>query len=294
MAFREEEKRPSWVRTRVVSPTNSAIVRRSLSSMGLNTVCDLARCPNIGECWGKGHATFMILGDRCTRRCGFCAVVSGRPSGEVDEGEPERLAEAVRLLGLRHVVITSVTRDDLEDGGASVFAAAVRTIRWINPGTSVELLIPDMNGKWDSLKTVASSAPEVLGHNLETVRSMQWIRDGRASYERSLDVLSMVKDLDHHILSKSSIMLGLGEGREEVLQAMKDLLSVKVDLLTLGQYLPPQGSSLPLDRYIAPSEFADLRSAALALGFKGVMAGPMVRSSYGALDLMREAGAGIC
>jgi len=263
-------------------------------SSGLRTVCDSSRCPNLGECWGSGHATFMILGERCTRNCRFCAIPSGRPEGGVDEGEPERLAEAVRSLGLKHVVITSVTRDDLEDGGAGIFAAVVRNIRWMVPDTSVEVLIPDLQGDKESLEKVVSSSPDVLGHNLETVRSLQWVRDPKASYERSLDVLQMAKWFDPSSLTKSSLMLGLGEQREEIRQAMLDLLSAKVDLLTLGQYLPPLGSSLPLDRYVHPSEFDELRAMARSLGFKGVMAGPLVRSSYKALDLMREAGAGRC
>ncbi|MCG7844501.1 MAG: lipoyl synthase, partial [Methanomassiliicoccales archaeon] len=279
--------------TRAGSIISSDDLRRSLSCAGVRTVCDSSRCPNIADCWGRGHATFLMLGDTCTRNCLFCAVPHGPPS-IVDEGEPERLAEAVRSLGLKHVVITSVTRDDLEDGGASLFAAAVRNVRWMCPGTSLELLIPDMLGRRASLDTVMASAPEVLGHNLETVRSLQGIRDVKASYESSLDVLSYVKDVDGHVITKSSLMLGLGEEREEVLQAMKDLLSVNVDLLTMGQYLPPHGSALPLARYVLPSEFDELRSKALELGFKGVLAGPLVRSSYDALRLMNEVGAKRC
>lgn len=256
-------------------------------------MCDSSRCPNLGECWGRGHATFMILGENCTRNCLFCAVPHGPPSA-VDEGEPERVAEAVRSMGLRHVVITSVTRDDLEDGGSSSFAEVVRKVRWTCPGTSIELLIPDMQGHRPSLEKVVASAPEVLGHNLETVRSLQGIRDARASYERSLEVLSSIKVMDRGIITKSALMLGLGEERQEVLQAMKDLLSAEVDLLTMGQYLPPSGSALPLARYVPPSEFDELRSTALELGFKGVLAGPLVRSSYDAFHLMKEVGAKRC
>jgi len=264
-----------------------------LSRTGARTVCDSSRCPNLGECWGRGHATFMILGDSCTRNCLFCAVPYGPPS-TMDDGEPERVAEAVRCMGLRHVVVTSVTRDDLQDHGSSVFAETVRNVRWTCPGTSIELLIPDMQGHRPSLETVVTSAPEVLGHNLETVRSLQGIRDVRASYERSLDVLSTIRSMDRGIITKSALMLGLGEERKEVLQAMKDLLSVDVELLTMGQYLPPAGSALPSVRYLTPSEFQELRSTALELGFKGVLAGPLVRSSYDAYNLMRKVGAKRC
>jgi lipoic acid synthetase len=201
---------------------------------------------------------------------------------------------AVKSLNLKHAVITSVTRDDLEDGGASVFANVVRQVRWMNPGTTVEVLIPDLNGRRSSLETVVTSAPDVLGHNLETVRSLQGIRDVRASYERSLDVLSTVKELEPGIRTKSSLMLGLGEESEEVIVSMRDLLAVGVEMLTLGQYLPPAGSSLPLVRYVPPAEFEGFRSMAISMGFKGVRSGPLVRSSYDAYDLMMEAGARTC
>lgn len=293
MASLDAESMPPWLRTRAGSVARSSELRRLLSLTGARTVCDSSRCPNLGECWGGGHATIMILGDSCTRNCLFCAVPHGTPSA-VDQGEPERVAEAVRSMGLRHAVITSVTRDDLEDHGSSVFAGTVRTIRWNCPGTSIELLIPDMQGHRPSLETVVMSAPEVLGHNLETVRSLQGVRDARASYERSLDVLSTIKALDREIITKSALMLGLGEDRKEVLQAMKDLLSAKVDLLTLGQYLPPAGSLLPLVRYVKPSEFEELRSTALELGFKAALAGPLVRSSYDAFRLLKEVGAKRC
>lgn len=262
-------------------------MRSELSSGHLRTVCDSSRCPNLGECWGKGHATFIILGDLCTRSCKFCAVPSGRPS-EVDLAEPERVAEAVGRLGLRHVVVTSVTRDDLDDGGASVFAEVVRQIRWNNPGATVELLIPDLQGDRAALETVLGSAPDVLGHNLETVRSLQWVRDPRASYERSLNVLAMVKEISPDTVTKSSLMLGLGENGEEVVQAMEDLLVAGADLLTLGQYLPPKGGRLPLRRYVPPEEFEELGRKARGMGFNGVRSGPLVRSSYDAHDLFRE------
>lgn len=259
----------------------------------LRTVCDSSRCPNLGECWGKGHATFMILGERCTRSCRFCAVPSGRPS-EPDPAEPELVAEAVKRLGLRHAVVTSVTRDDLPDGGAGMFAEVVRTVRWNNPGTTLELLVPDLQGDRRALETVLGSAPDVLGHNLETVRSLQWIRDRRASYERSLEVLALIKDISPGTLTKSSLMLGLGEARGELEQAMDDLRTAKVDMLTLGQYLPPEGTELRLRRYVPPAEFEELADMAKRKGFRGVRSGPLVRSSYDAYDLMREAGARRC
>ncbi len=284
--------KPSWLRTKA-SISRGASVRGELLSGDLRTVCDSSRCPNLGECWGKGHATFIILGERCTRSCRFCAVPSGKPSG-TDLDEPARVAEAVKRLGLRHAVVTSVTRDDLPDGGASIFADVVREIRWNNPGTTVELLIPDLQGDHQALEAILEAAPDVLGHNLETVRSLQWIRDRRASYERSLGVLEASKEISPSTLTKSSLMLGLGEPRDEVTQAMKDLRAVGVELLTLGQYLPPKGTGLQLRRYVPPQEFDDLSAEARRIGFRGVRAGPLVRSSYDAYDLMREAGARRC
>ncbi|MHC1709535.1 MAG: lipoyl synthase [Methanomassiliicoccales archaeon] len=284
--------KPSWLRSKASIPEGAG-VRGELAYGHLRTVCDSSRCPNLGECWGKGHATFIILGDRCTRSCRFCAVPSGRPS-ELDLDEPGRVAEAVKRLGLRHAVITSVTRDDLPDGGASMFAEVVREIRWNNPGTTVELLIPDLQGDRRALEAVLESAPDVLGHNLETVRSLQWIRDRRASYERSLNVLTMSKEISPGTLTKSSLMLGLGETGDELVQAMEDLRAASVDLLTLGQYLPPKGTDLQLQRYVPPEEFDELSSRAKRMGFKGARAGPLVRSSYDAFDLMTEAGAKRC
>lgn len=292
MAPLDVSEKPPWLRTRATSASDVS-VRGALGSCGLRTVCDSSRCPNLGECWGKGHATFMVLGSRCTRNCRFCAVPSGRPD-EVDPAEPELVAEAVGRLGLRHAVITSVTRDDLPDGGSGILAETVRRVRWNVPGTTVELLIPDLQGDRKALETVMGSAPDVLGHNLETVRSMQWIRDRRASYDRSLGVLSVAKAMSPRMLTKSSLMLGLGEGRDEVLKAFEDLLGSGVDLLTLGQYLPPQGSDLPLQRYVPPEEFEELGRIAMKMGFQGVRAGPLVRSSYDAYALYFEAGAGKC
>lgn len=285
--------KPSWLRTKASSPERSAEMRRTLANCDSRTVCDSSRCPNLGDCWGKGHATFMILGERCTRACRFCAVPSGEPS-PLDPGEPEWVAESVRRMGLRHAVITSVTRDDLEDGGAGVFAEVIRQVRWMNPGTSVEVLIPDLQGDREALNAVVAARPEVLGHNLEVGRSLQWVRDPMASYQRSLDVLAGAKEMEPGMLTKSSLMLGLGESGPEIVEAMKDLLSAGTDLLTIGQYLPPRGSTLPLRRYVPPGEFEELRLKALDMGFKGVKAGPLVRSSFDALSLMLEAGANRC
>jgi len=285
-------EKPPWLRTKAVTPT-SVDVRGALGTCGTRTVCDSSLCPNLGECWGKGHATFMILGGSCTRSCRFCAVPSGRPSG-TDPGEAERVADTVARLGLRHAVITSVTRDDLPDGGAAIFADVVRRIRWNCPGTTVELLIPDLQGSSEALETVLGSAPDVLGHNLETVRSLQWIRDRRASYERSLGVLGAIKRMSPGTVTKSSLMLGLGEVRNEVEETMMDLRAAGADLLTLGQYLPPRGSGLPLTRYVPPGEFEELGKMALKMGFRGVRSGPLVRSSYDAQALFLEAGAGKC
>lgn len=291
MGSLEVPDKPPWLRVRTGLSTIG--VRSTLDTLGVHTVCDSSRCPNISECWGKGHATFLILGERCTRSCMFCAVPKGAPS-EVDHTEPELVAEAVRRLGLRHAVITTVTRDDLSDGGANIIAETVRSVRWSNPGTTVEVLIPDLRGDRRSLEEVLASSPDVTGHNLETVRSLQWIRDRRASYDRSIEVLAMAKEISPDTITKSSLMLGLGEGRNEVVEALKDLLEAGVDLITLGQYLPPKGCKLPLSRYVPPEEFDELRRMAIMMGFKGVRAGPMVRSSYDAMALYLEAGAARC
>lgn len=255
----------------------------------MRTVCDSSHCPNVGDCWGNGTATFMILGEVCTRACRFCAVRSGDPAGNKDEDEPERLAKAVSDLSLRHVVITSVTRDDLEDGGASMFASTVKAIRKESPDTTIELLIPDMNGDEKSLEVVSKSYPDVLGHNLEVVSSLQRVaRDPRASYDRSLRVLKLLKELAPSTWTKTSLMLGLGESKEEVLLAMADARKSGVELLAMGQYLRPRGGSLPVVRYVPPEEFAELRLEALDLGFSKVMAGPLVRSSFRAHDMISK------
>jgi lipoic acid synthetase len=282
-------RKPDWLKVKLVPGPGPRKVRDVLNSRHVRTVCDSSRCPNLGECWGNGTATFMIMGEVCTRACPFCAVPSGDPEGCVDEEEPERVAMAVSDLNLRHAVITSVTRDDLDDEGASMFASTVRAIRRMSPGTTVELLIPDMNGRTEALEVVSRSYPDVIGHNLEVVSSLHKVaRDRRASYRRSLSVLRELKELAPATWTKTSIMLGLGERGEEVIQAMADARESGVDLLTLGQYLRPNGGSLPVVRYVPPEEFADLRLKALELGFSRVMAGPLVRSSFHAQEMIAE------
>lgn len=254
----------------------------------LRTVCDSSRCPNISECWSCGTATFMILGGVCTRSCGFCAISHGQSGEALDQTDPERVGRAVAQLGLRHAVVTSVTRDDLDDGGARMFARTVECIRRASPGTTVELLIPDLQGSESALREVVSSRPDILGHNLEVVRRLQPLaRDARASYGRSLQVLRTAKRIDPGTMTKTSLMLGLGESRQEVLTAMADARRAGVDLLALGQYLRPKGCPLEVERYLPPEEFAELRSEALEMGFQHVQAGPFVRSSYHAGEAIR-------
>jgi len=278
---------PAWIRTRPPHGDRYPEVREILARERLGTVCREARCPNLAECWSSGTATLMLLGTDCTRRCGFCAVTTRWPRGLVDPSEPERVAAAVHDWGLRYVVLTQVCRDDLEDGGARVLADTVRALRRTSPGVRVELLIGDLGGSERSLESLVVDPPDVLAHNLETVRSLSSrVRDRRAGYERSLEVLARVRELGPPgLVTKSSIMLGLGEGRPELQQAFVDLRRADVDLLTLGQYLRPSAAHLPVARYVPPEEFAQLRREALDVGFAGVEAGPMVRSSYHAEEL---------
>jgi lipoic acid synthetase len=246
----------------------------------LHTVCEEAHCPNIGECWEAGTATFMILGDTCTRACGFCAIKTGRPDAAPDKLEPVRVANAVAQMGLAHAVVTSVNRDDQPDGGASIFAATIRWIRRLSPGTSIEVLIPDFMGNWDALATVMSARPEILNHNTESVPRLYRRVRPKARYERSLELLRRAKELDPGTITKTGLMVGLGETEHELLQVFEDLLANNVEVLTLGQYLRPSAQHLPLVRYYTPEEFASLREQAVALGFRHVEAGPLVRSSY--------------
>jgi lipoyl synthase len=282
---------PEWIRTRPPQGAQYPEVREILRKQRLGTVCREARCPNLSECWSAGTATLMLLGTDCTRRCGFCAVTTRWPRGVVDASEPERVAAAVAEWGLRYVVLTQVCRDDLEDGGASVLAATVRALRRESPGVLVELLIGDLAGSEAALDTLLVDPPDVLAHNLESVRSLsRTIRDRRAGYDRSLGVLRYARRKGARgLVTKSSIMLGLGESEAELSTAFEDLRSAGVDLLTLGQYLRPSSDHLPVARYVPPDEFEAFKRSALDHGFAGVEAGPMVRSSYHAEELYRSA-----
>jgi lipoic acid synthetase len=280
-------RHPDWLKASM--PAGEAVrdLRQLLRGLNLNTVCEEARCPNLGECWDERTATVMILGDVCTRSCGFCAIKTGRPTW-FDPDEPRRVAEAVAAMGLAHVVVTSVARDDLPDGGASIFAETIRRVRDRSPGMGVEVLTPDFNGEDPPLRAVMEAGPDILNHNVETVERLQKAVRRRSRYDRSLGVLERAKaharDLGHAAHTKSSIMVGLGEERHELLAAFRDLRAVDCDILTVGQYLRPTMEHLPLVRYYHPDEFADLRGEALAMGFRHVESGPLVRSSYHARD----------
>jgi lipoic acid synthetase len=270
--------RPPWIKARAPMGANFDRLQRMMRELGLHTVCEEARCPNVGECWNRGTATFMILGDVCTRACGFCAVKTGLPSRPPDPEEPRRVADAVARLGLRHAVITSVNRDDQKDGGARVFAAVIREIRARVPGCAVEVLIPDFKGDVQALATVIEARPDILNHNTETVpRLYRQVRPG-ARFERSLELLRRAKAAG--LLTKSGIMVGLGEEWAEVQEAIRAIRAAGTDILTVGQYLRPSPQHLPLLRYYTPQEFDDIRDFALALGYAHVESGPLVRSSY--------------
>ena len=272
-------RKPEWLKVRMPAGGNYARLKEQMRGEQLHTVCEEAHCPNIGECWGAGTATFMILGDTCTRSCGFCAVTSGRPEG-LDLLEPVRLARTVANLGLKYVVITSVNRDDLADGGAGVFARCIKRIHALDPDVAVEFLIPDLMGNWDALKVVVDSGPVVLNHNIETVPRLYRTVRPKAVYERSLELLRRAGEMRLDMKTKSGIMLGLGEERDEVLQVFRDLRVSGVQILTVGQYLRPSDKHLEIVRYVPPEEFAVLREDALAMGFEHVESGPLVRSSY--------------
>jgi len=272
-------RHPPWLKVRAPGGPEFAETMATVRELGLHTVCQEARCPNIGECWGHRTATFMLLGDTCTRNCGFCAVTHGRPLA-VDPAEPLRVASAVARLGLRHVVVTSVNRDDLADGGAAHFAATARAIKRLLPGCRVEVLVPDFQGNLASVAEVVASPIDVFNHNLETVpRLYRRVRAG-ARYARSLAVLEAARRAREGLLTKTGLMLGLGETQEELASVFRDLRSIGCDILTLGQYLRPSGDHLPVERYVPPEEFTALGAEALALGFRHVEAGPLVRSSY--------------
>jgi lipoic acid synthetase len=277
--------RPPWLRVKFFGGPNHQDLKRIMRTLGLHTVCESARCPNMGECWEHRTATFMILGNICTRACGFCAVPSGRPIGPPDEDEPQRVAEAVERMGLRYAVVTSVNRDDQADGGAQIFARTIEEIRGRVPDCKIEVLIPDFRGDWAALETVLAARPDVLNHNMETVpRLYRQVRKG-AIYERSLELLRRASARGGPGMpTKTGMMLGLGEMPAEVLEAMRDIAAQGAKILTLGQYLQPTAEHLPVVRYVHPDEFAEFKRAGLAMGLKHVESGPLVRSSYHAFE----------
>ncbi|UCF10874.1 MAG: lipoyl synthase, partial [Candidatus Bipolaricaulota bacterium] len=278
-------ERPSWLRVRLSGGGAQRArreVRAALTRHGLHTVCEEARCPNLGECWAARTATFMLLGDRCTRSCRFCGVASGDPGGRIDREEPERIASAARDLGLAHVVLTSVDRDDLPDGGAAAFRSAVEAVHRTLPEATIEALVPDLSEDREALRRLSTAPLDVLGHNLETVRRLSpAVRDRRAGYDRSLRVLAALRSsAPTRVLLKSSLMLGLGECEDEIEDALRDLYDVGVQVVTLGQYLRPTERALPVARYVLPETFRALEGTAYRIGFHAVVAGPLVRSSY--------------
>jgi len=270
-------KKPKWLRVKLPTGENYRTVRGLVDEHKLHTICESGSCPNMGECWGEGTATFMILGNICTRSCGFCAVQTGKPE-EVDEFEPGRVANSVKIMGVKHAVVTSVDRDDLKDGGAGIWAQTVRAIRQQSPGTTLETLIPDFAGKWENLQVLIDVAPEIVSHNLETVRRLTKQVRIQAKYDRSLEVLFRLKK--GGMRTKSGVMLGLGESEDEVIETMQDLRAVGVDVLTLGQYLQPTPKHLPIVEFIEPMQFEKYRILGLEMGFRFVESGPLVRSSY--------------
>ena len=278
-------KKPGWLRVKAPGGESYARIKGILRSRGLHTVCEEARCPNIGECWQGGTATFMLLGDTCTRACGFCAVKTGNPRGAIDDAEPVEVADAIAAMDLRYVVLTTVDRDDLEDGGAAHFAATIRAIRERDARVRVEVLAGDFQGRERSLATLAAGDPDVFAHNVETVeRLTPKVRDRRAGYRQSLDVLARMKQLLPERFTKSSLMVGLGETDDELRRAMKDLRDHGVDLLTIGQYLRPTPRHLPVEEFVEPERFDRLKEIGLSLGFLYVASGPLVRSSYRAAE----------
>jgi lipoyl synthase len=290
MATKEEHvRKPEWLKIKLNTNENYIGLKKMMREKQLHTVCEEAKCPNIHECWAvRRTATFMILGDVCTRACRFCAVKTGLPT-ELDWQEPERVADSVRLMNLKHVVVTAVARDDLKDGGAAVFAETVRAIRRKNPFTTIEVLPSDMGGVYENLKILMDARPDILNHNIETVRRLTPRVRARATYERSLEFLRRAKELQPDIPTKSSIMIGLGETKEEILETMDDLRANHVDILTIGQYLQPTKKHLKVEKYYHPHEFMELKEIALSKGFSHCEAGPLVRSSYHADEQVNAA-----
>lgn len=270
-------RKPDWLRVKLPTGENFKKVRGLVTENNLHTICQSGNCPNMGECWGAGTATFMILGNTCTRSCGFCAVSTGK-GDDLDIAEPYKVAESIKIMEVKHAVITSVDRDDLEDGGSEMWAATVRAVRKHSPGTTMETLIPDFRGEWQNLQRIIDVAPEIVSHNLETVRRLTKEVRIQAKYDRSLEVLKRLKDAG--MKTKSGVMLGLGETHDEVLETMDDLRSVGVDILTLGQYLQPTKDHLPVAEFVTPERFAEYKEVGLRSGFRFVESGPLVRSSY--------------
>lgn len=270
-------KKPEWLKVKLPLGENYLKVREIVDTHKLHTICQSGNCPNMGECWGAGTATFMILGNICTRSCGFCAVATGRPL-PVDWDEPMRVARSVKLMGVKHCVITSVDRDDLKDGGSIIWAETIKAIREISPETKFECLIPDFQGKWENIKRIVDAKPDIVSHNIETVRRLTKQVRIQAKYERSLEVLKMLKDAG--MRTKSGLMVGLGETVEEIYETIDDLANAKVDVITIGQYLQPTAKHLPVARFVHPDEFKAFKEYALKKGFRHVESGPLVRSSY--------------
>ena len=273
----EKIKKPDWLRVKLPTGENYIKVRGIVSKHKLNTICESGNCPNMGECWGVGTATFMILGNICTRSCGFCAVATGKPN-PADWDEPKRIAESVKLMNVKHCVITSVDRDDLKDGGSIIWAETIKEIRALSPETKFECLIPDFAGKWDNLQRIIDVKPDIVSHNIETVRRLTSQVRIQAKYDRSLEVLKRLDEAG--VKTKSGIMLGLGETEQEILETIDDLAFVKCDVITMGQYLQPTPKHLPVDRFVHPDDFKKYKDYALNKGFKFVESGPLVRSSY--------------
>lgn len=288
MGSKVKEPKPEWIKIKLTAGESYQEIKTMMRSKTLHTVCEEARCPNIYECWANRTATFMILGDICTRACRFCAVNTGLPT-ELDLEEPERVAEAAEQMNLQHCVVTSVARDDLKDGGASIFAETIKAIRRKLPLCSVEVLIPDFLGNKEALQIVMDAKPDILNHNIETVERLSDQVRAKAKYERSLELLKTSKEMNPDIPTKSSIMLGLGEEWDEILQTMDDLRSVDCNIMTIGQYLQPSDKHLYVKRYVTPEEFAELKKEGLARGFSHVESGPMVRSSYHAHEQVKSA-----
>jgi lipoic acid synthetase len=286
----EQTMKPNWLRVKAATGKNPERIRTILRAHKLHTVCEEAHCPNVGECWGGGTATFMLMGDTCTRGCRFCMVKSGNPNGELDIFEPVKIARVIAELGLKYVVITSVDRDDLPDGGAEHFASTVKAIKRHDPNVITEVLIPDFRGDKGCIRKIVDAGSEVIAHNVETTATLTpKVRDPRASYQQSLKVLKTIKELDQRVQSKTSIMLGLGETEEDLIKTMRDLREVDVNILTLGQYLRPSNGHIPVVEFIPESQFEYYKQIAEKMGFLYVASGPLVRSSYKAAEFFVEA-----